>query len=104
MIRNLLFDWRLFLATFGIVFVSEMGDKTQITTLLLAGEKPMYVFWVALGSASALICTSFLEVIVGSQIIAKFIRPSMVKLISATAFFLLGSLLLLGVIGNVKAF
>ncbi|MEN6460788.1 MAG: TMEM165/GDT1 family protein [Syntrophomonas sp.] len=102
MIKNLLFDWHLFFATFGVVFLSEMGDKTQVTTLLLAGEKPMYVLWVALGSATALICTSFLEVIVGSQVIAKFVKPSTIKLISAIAFFILGSLLLLGVIGNIK--
>lgn len=95
-------DWRLFFATFGVVFLSEMGDKTQVTTLLLAGQKPLYVLWVALGSATALICTSFLEVVFGSQVIARFMKPSTVKLISAAAFFSLGLLLLFGFIGNIK--
>lgn len=94
-------DWRLFLSVLGVVFISEMGDKTQITTLLLAGAKPRYVFWVALGSATALICTSFLEVLVGSEIIARFMKPHVIKLVSAVLFIVLGCLLLFGVIGNI---
>lgn len=94
-------DWRLFLSTLGIVFLSEMGDKTQITTLLLAGSKPTYIFWVALGSATALVCTSFLEVIIGSHIIARFFKPSTINLISATAFTVVGILLIFGVIGDI---
>lgn len=96
-------DWRLFLSVMGIVFISEMGDKTQITTLLLAGAKPHYVFWVALGSATALICTSFLEVLIGSEIIARFMKPHVVKLASAVLFIVLGCLLLFGVIGAFDA-
>ena len=95
-------SWRLFLSTLGVVFLSEMGDKTQITTLLLAGSKPLYVFWVALGSATALICTAFFEVIVGSQIIARFFKPKTVNLFSAFIFCVLGILLLFGIIGDIK--
>jgi putative Ca2+/H+ antiporter (TMEM165/GDT1 family) len=94
-------DWRLLLSVLGIVFISEMGDKTQITTLLLAGAKPGYVFWVALGSATALMCTSFLEVLIGSQIIARYMKPHVIKLVSALLFIVLGCLLLFGVIGNI---
>lgn len=97
-----LLDWRLFLSTLGVVFLSEMGDKTQITTLLLAGSKPLYVFWVALGSACALICASFIEVIIGSEIIARFLKPDTINLISALAFIILGLLLIFGVIGNIR--
>ena len=92
--------WRLLLSTLGIVFVSEMGDKTQITTLLLAGAKPAYIWWVALGSASALICASFLEVIIGSQVIARYLKPSTINLLSGIIFIILGILLLAGVIGD----
>jgi putative Ca2+/H+ antiporter (TMEM165/GDT1 family) len=95
-------DWRLFLSTLGVVFLSEMGDKTQITTLLLAGAKPMYVVWVALGSATALVCASFLEVIIGSHIIARYFKPRTINLVSAFLFLTLGILLLFGIIGNFK--
>lgn len=79
-----------------------MGDKTQITTLLLAGTKPAYVLWVALGSATALICTSFIEVVIGSEVIARFIKPATIKLISGIAFLLLGTLLVCGIMGNIQ--
>lgn len=92
--------WRLFFSTLGVVFISEMGDKTQITTLLLAGAKPAYIWWVALGSASALISASFLEVIIGSRVIARYLRPDTINLLSAFAFIILGALLMLGVIGD----
>lgn len=91
---------RLFLSALGVVFLSEMGDKTQITTLLLAGAKPGYVFWVALGSATALICTSFLEVIIGSQIIARYVKPDVTKLVSGAVFLIMGVLLVSGLWGN----
>ncbi len=78
-----------------------MGDKTQITTLLLAGAKPAHVFWVGLGSATALICTSFLEVIVGSRVIARYVRPAVMRLVSGVAFLVMGILLAFGVWGNI---
>ncbi|MEW6183157.1 MAG: TMEM165/GDT1 family protein [Bacillota bacterium] len=93
---------RLFLSAMGVVFLSEMGDKTQITTLLLAGAKPAYVLWVGLGSAMALICTTFLEVVIGSEIMARFIQPSTIRLISGIAFLMLGALLVSGIIGNIQ--
>ncbi|WP_238492452.1 TMEM165/GDT1 family protein [Desulfotruncus alcoholivorax] len=93
---------RLFLSALVVVFLSEMGDKTQITTMLLAGAKPAYVLWVGLGSAMALICTSFIEVIIGSQLIARFTKPSTIQLLSGITFLLLGLLLVFGVMGNIK--
>lgn len=100
LLRNM--EWRLFFSALGIVFLSEMGDKTQITTLLLAGDKPMYVLWIALGSATALICCSFIEIMIGSEIIARFMKPRIISLLSAGAFITLGVLLLCGVLGNVQ--
>lgn len=96
------FPWRLFFTTMGLVFLSEMGDKTQITTLLLAGAKPAHVFWVGLGSATALACTSLLEVIIGSTVIARYIKPAIVRLVSGIAFIIMGVLLVSGLWGNYK--
>lgn len=94
--------YRLFLTTLGVVFLSEMGDKTQITTLLLAGAKPAYIIWVGLGSAMALICTSFIEVIIGSEVLARLMKPRTIELLSAIAFLVLGILLITGVMGNIQ--
>lgn len=96
-------DWKLIFKVFGVVWLSEMGDKTQVTTLLLAGAKPFYVLWVALGSACALVTTSLIEITIGSKIIARFLRPRTIKFASAAVFFILGALLLFGVIGQIES-
>lgn len=94
-------DWRLMAKVFGVVFLSEMGDKTQVTTLLLAGAKPLYVLYIALGSASALVVTSLVEVSIGSLLISRYLKPQTIKLASCLAFIVLGLLLVTGVIGRI---
>ncbi|WP_269622908.1 TMEM165/GDT1 family protein [Prochlorococcus marinus] len=56
--------------TFTAVFLAELGDKTQIATLLLAAETgdPKLVF---IGSSLALICTSLIGVLIGSWLANK---------------------------------
>ena len=53
------------ITTFGAVFLAELGDKTQIATLLLSAEsgKPLIVF---LGASVALIASSLVGVLIGS--------------------------------------
>ncbi|MEO0407069.1 MAG: TMEM165/GDT1 family protein [Cyanobacteria bacterium P01_A01_bin.135] len=55
---------KLFLTTFVTIFVAEIGDKTQVTTLLMSAESraPLTVF---LGAGSALILTTSLGIGVG---------------------------------------
>jgi putative Ca2+/H+ antiporter (TMEM165/GDT1 family) len=93
-------NWRLILTAFGVIFLSEMGDKTQVTTMLLAGAKPQYVLFVALGSAMALITASFIEVIIGSKVIGKYLNSKVVKISSGIAFIIMGFLLMTGLIGS----
>ncbi len=65
--------WAIFTSTFFTIFLAEMGDKTQITTLLITAEShnPWVVF---LGAGSALITTSLLGVLLG-QWLARHIQP-----------------------------
>ena len=54
----------IFITTFTTIFIAELGDKTQIATLMLSAEsgKPIIVF---LGSSFALISSSILGVLIG---------------------------------------
>lgn len=65
--------WAVFSSTFITIFLAEMGDKTQLVTLLMSAESqsPWIVF---LGAAIALVSTSLLGVLVGYWL-AKKLTP-----------------------------
>ncbi len=77
--------------TFVTIFLAEIGDKTQLSTLLMSAEShaPWVVF---LGSAAALITTSFLGVVLGSWISTKLSPKTVEK--SAGVMLLLISVML----------
>ena len=50
-------DWKLLTSTFALIFLAELGDKTQLATLSLAASGRSR-FMVFLGAASALVATS----------------------------------------------
>ena len=60
-------DFRVLVTTFGIIFLAEMGDKTQLAAMTMAAQtkKPWAVF---VGASLALAAVSALGVIVGSVI------------------------------------
>ena len=64
----------IFIATFTTIFIAELGDKTQIATLMLSAEsgKPVIVF---IGSSFALISSSVVGVLIGKWL-SKQISPS----------------------------
>jgi len=67
--------WQVFSSTFFTIFLAELGDKTQVSTLLLSAEfhNPWVIF---AGSALALIATSLLGVLVGRWL-ASHISPAL---------------------------
>ena len=64
----------IFITTFTTIFIAELGDKTQVATLMLSAEsgKPIIVF---LGSSLALISSSVAGVLIGKWL-SKKISPS----------------------------
>ncbi|NJN31416.1 MAG: TMEM165/GDT1 family protein [Synechococcales cyanobacterium RM1_1_8] len=56
--------WQVFASTYGTIFLAEIGDKTQVTTLLLSA-KSHHPWLVFIGAGAALICTSLLGVLFG---------------------------------------
>ena len=64
----------IFFTTFTTIFIAELGDKTQIATLMLSAEsgKPIIVF---IGSSIALISSSVVGVLIGKWL-SKKVSPS----------------------------
>ena len=60
----------IFFTTFTTIFIAELGDKTQIATLMLSAEsgKPIIVF---IGSSIALISSSLVGVLIGKWLSNK---------------------------------
>jgi putative Ca2+/H+ antiporter (TMEM165/GDT1 family) len=74
------------------IFIAELGDKTQITTMLLSAESNSKLS-VFIGSAFALVCSSLFGVLLGS-LINKYIPPNVIQTAAAAAFIIIGILLL----------
>ncbi len=85
-------DFQLFLVTFTAVFISELGDKSQLAAVALGGSSPSPKA-VFLGSASALLFASFISVVLGEST-ALFLPEKVVKGIAAIGFGLLAVRLL----------
>lgn len=87
-------DFRVLLTTFGIIFLAEMGDKTQLAAMTMAADtkRPWAVF---IGSSLALVAVSALGVMVGS-VIGQYVPLEWVKRAAAVAFILIGILMLAG--------
>jgi putative Ca2+/H+ antiporter (TMEM165/GDT1 family) len=84
---------KIFFSTFLVVFLAEIGDKTQLATMLLASQSPSKIS-VFLGSSVALVCSSLLGVLLGS-ILNKYVPENLLQISSAIAFIIIGILLLL---------
>ena len=78
----------LLITTFFTVFLAEMGDKTQLTTITLSSttNKPVAVF---IGSSIALILATLLGALAGGSI-ANLIPAFSLKLLSGIVFFFIG--------------
>jgi putative Ca2+/H+ antiporter (TMEM165/GDT1 family) len=83
----------LLFTTFITVFLAEIGDKTQLTTITLSSttNKPLAVF---IGSSTALILATLLGALAGGSI-ANLIPAFILKLLSGIVFLLIGTKLLL---------
>ena len=61
-------DWKALLTVFGTIFVAELGDKTQLATLLFAADRTVNKWLVFAGASFALIAASALGVLAGAGI------------------------------------
>lgn len=77
-------DWQLLSLSFAAVFLSELGDKSQVAAITLSGtsRSPRAVF---LGTATALLLASFLGVMVGEGT-ATILPTKLLKAIAALGF------------------
>jgi len=82
-------DLKLFAAVFATIFVAELGDKTQLATLLYASDAAHPKLTVFAASASALVLTSALGVL-GGAVISEFVSPRVLRWVAGLGFMAVG--------------
>ena len=84
-------DWKLLWSTFVLLFVAELGDKTQLAVILSSAntDRPWTVF---LGAALALITVTLIGTLAG-QVITRFVSPDILRKGAAGLFVLMGVLM-----------
>lgn len=85
---------KTFMTTFWLVFLAELGDKTQLATMSLAAEHKS--LWpVFAGAATALVLTSLLGVLAGGAL-SRLVPATYLNTGAALGFIAIGVLMLLG--------
>lgn len=82
-------DYRTLLTVFTAVFIAELGDKTQLATMLFASERSVNKLTVFLGASLALIVASGIGVLAGG-IISHYVSEKNLHYIAGTGFITIG--------------
>ena len=83
-------DWKIFLTIFGAIFIAELGDKTQLATMLFATDKEVNKYTVFVAASSALVVASAIGVLAGS-LLAEYINEKYLHYIAGIGFIIIGA-------------
>lgn len=83
-------DWKIFITIFGVVFISELGDKTQLATMLFATDKEVSRYTVFFAASAALIVATAIGVLAGG-LLAEHINVKYLHYIAGIGFILIGA-------------
>lgn len=87
-------ELRAFLTVFLTVFIAELGDKTQLATMLFAADKDTSKLTVFAGASLALILSSAVGVAAGI-LVSRYISPRLLQYLAGAGFILIGAVTIL---------
>ncbi len=82
-------DWKIFSTIFVSIFIAELGDKTQLATMLFAADKEVNKYTVFFAASAALIIASAIGVLAGS-IMSEYINEKYLHYIAGFGFIAIG--------------
>lgn len=82
-------DWKFYLTVFGTVFLAELGDKTQLATLLFASRPEVNLWGIFAAAALALVATTAIGVLAGATL-SHLINPKYLSYAAGVAFVIIG--------------
>ena len=83
-------EYKVLITVFATVFIAELGDKTQLATLLFAADKEVSKWTVFLGASLALILTSAIGVLAGG-VISQYVSAKHLNYIAGAGFIAIGA-------------
>lgn len=78
------------MTVFGTVFLAELGDKTQLATVLFSADRPDSKWTVFAASASALVLACAIGVLAGT-FISEYVNPRHLQVVAGVGFILIGA-------------
>ncbi len=81
-------DLKLFLTTFGLIFLAELGDKTQLATFCFSADCDSRIS-VFIGSAGALVLSSHIAVLFGAGV-SRLIPVNYIRIGAGIFFVIVG--------------
>lgn len=86
-------DWKIFLPIFSTIFIAELGDKTQLATMLFGADKEVSKTMVFLAASVALIVASAIGVLAG-DLLSEYINEKTLHYIAGVGFITIGTITL----------
>ncbi|MBP1725108.1 MAG: hypothetical protein H6Q51_406 [Deltaproteobacteria bacterium] len=86
-------DFKTLLTTFGLIFLAELGDKTQFAALCLSADNQSRLS-VFLGASLALVTSALLAVLLGA-VLARCFPPYIIKTVAGILFVVMGVVMLI---------
>ena len=83
-------ELKVFSTVFAAVFIAELGDKTQLATMLFAADKEVRKWTVFLGASAALAVATAIGVIAGT-LLSEFINEKYLNYLAGAGFRLIGA-------------
>ena len=82
-------DWKILTTVFTSIFIAELGDKTQLATMLFASDTGTSKPTVFIGASLALIVTSAIGVLAGS-LISQYVGEKQLQYVAGIGFIAIG--------------
>lgn len=80
---------KIFITVFIVIFLAELGDKTQLATMLFATDKEVSKLTIFLAASAALTATSAIGVLAGS-VISVYVGEKILLYAAGAGFILIG--------------
>ena len=82
-------ELKIFLTVMTTIFIAELGDKTQLATMLFAADKEVSKLTVFLAASLALILASAIGVLAGS-VLSEYINEKYLHYVAGAGFIIIG--------------